>query len=270
MTRPILSALCAALLLGVPASALAATKVTEADYKTYRDLNYAEALFSARQMFLRADKAKVAAAQVELAKTWTASGWTRDQHSEVEMAISEVLSALSMLKSGEMTEADFREMTAEADPTTVATVRAHYEELQDTGDTQRAEKQVRDEIERERAGDPVTEAQLLGTWVFDVDATLEVMGLGGVGSAEVEKAKADIIARIGSPTYTFGPGNTMESRVKGPDGQEMVSKGVYRLDGMTIYMKAENSRREYDMRIGIRNGTLRMGSSFGLSVFVRK
>jgi hypothetical protein len=270
MTRSILSTLCAALLLGASVSAPAATKVTEADYRVYRELNYAEALFSARQMFLRADPAKVAAAKAELTKAWTASGWTRDQHSEVEMAISEVLSTLSMVKSGEMTEADFREMAADWEATTIATVRAHYDELQNTGDTERAEKQVREEIARERSGDPVTPEQLLGTWVFDVDATLAVMGLGQLNAPEREKLKADMLAQVGSPSYTFGPGNTVESRAKGADGQEAVSKGVYRLDGMTMFIKAEGLKREEDIQVGLRDGTLRMGRSFGLSVFVRK
>jgi hypothetical protein len=250
--------------------ARAALKVTEADFQTYRQLAYADQLLEARTMFLRAKPAKIAAARAEHDKTWSASGWTRDRHAEVSDALNEVLSNLSSAKSGDMSADDLKVALAECDPTTVATVRAHYDELENTNDSTRAEKQVREEIELDRAGDVVSEAQLQGTWVFDLEATVELMGLSDLGKTELEKMKADIVARVGSPSYTFGPGNTMESRVKGADGQERTDKGVYRLDSRSIFFKAEGSKREYDLQIGLRDGRLRLGKGFGLSVFVRK
>ncbi len=264
-----LFALIFAFLFGAVPRARAAVAVSETDLQTLRRLEYAEALCKARKMGARGDAAKVAAAEAELKQTWQDSGWTRDHYSEVDDAFGEVISNLRSLKNGEMTEGDFKSAMSESDPATVATARAHYEEMQTVRDSERAEKQVREELEQARRGEIPTAAQLQGTWVFDLDGTIDAMGeLFPI--PDREKFKADLAGKIGVSSYTFGPGDQIVSRAAGPDGKERADTGVYRLDGYKIFFKSPGGKREQQMEIGLRRGRLQMGTGFGVVVFTRK
>jgi hypothetical protein len=168
-----------------------------------------------------------------------------------------------------MTEGDFKSAMSESDPATVATARAHYEEMQTVRDSERAEKQVREELEQARRGEIPTAAQLQGTWVFDLDGTIDAMGeLFPI--PDREKFKADLAGKIGMSSYTFGPGDQIVSRATGPDGKERADTGVYRLDGYKIFFKSPGGKREQQMEIGLRHGKLQMGTGFGVVVFARK
>jgi hypothetical protein len=262
-------ALMFALLVGAGPQARAATAVSEADYQTLRRLDYAGALCKARKMYARGDATKIAAAEAELKKTWQESGWTRDQYSSASDAFGEVLGNLRSVKNGDMTEEDFKSTLSECDPTTVATVRAHSAEYENLRDSDQAEKQVREELEQARRGDVPTGAQLEGTWVLDLDGTIDAMS-EQFPVPDREKFKADLTPKIGSSSYTFGPGNQIVSRVTGPDGKERADTGVYRLDGHKIFFKSPGGKREQQMDIGLRKGKLQMGSGFGVVVFARK
>ena len=257
-----------ALLAGAGPQARAATAVSEADYQTLRRLDYAEALCKARKMYARGDATKIAAAEAELKKTWKDSGWTRDQYGSASDAFGEVLGNLRSVKNGDMTGEDFKSTLSECDPITVATVRAHFEEYEKLRDSDQAEKQVREELEQARRGDVPTEAQLQGTWVLDLDGTIDVMS-EQFPIPDREKFKADLAPKIGSSSYTFGPGNRIVSRVTGPDGKERADTGVYRLDGHKIFFKSPGGKREQQMDIGLRKGKLQMGTGFGVVVFAR-
>ena len=262
---------CAALALALPLAVVAAEKVTESDHATLRQLQYAEALGKARLMFARGDATKQAQAKAVLTQALQESGWNRERYDAVEEAVGDVMGNLRLNKSGDMSDADLKSALEDSDPTTVATVRAHYEELNKTNDSQRAEKQVRDEIQEEAAGVPPTRAQLEGTWVYDPDASIDAM-LGGMATAEDKaKLKATIAAKVGSPEYTFGPGDSVVSRSRDSAGNAVVFKGVYRLDGRKIFFKNEGSKREESLSAGLRNGKLQLGmGGLGYSVFSRK
>ena len=262
-------ALIFAFLLGAVPRARAAVAVSETDFQTLRRLEYAEALCKARKMWARGDAAKIAAAEAELKQTWQDSGWTRDHSSEVDDAVGEVISNLRSLKNGEATEDDFKSAMSESDPATVATARAHYEEMQTVRDSERAEKQVREELEQARRGEIPTAAQLQGAWVFDLDGTIDAMN-ESFPVPDRDEFKAKLAPKIGSPSYAFGPGDQVVSRALGPDGKERADTGVYRLDGHKIFFKSPGGRNELEMDIGLRHGKLQMGTGFGIVVFARK
>ena len=243
--------------------------VTEADYQTLRRMEYAEALCKARKMWARGDAEKIAAAEAGLKKSWQESGWTREHFDEVSDALGMVTGAIRSLKNGESTQADFDATVTESDPVTVATARAHFDEMENARDADKAEKQVRDELEAARRGDIPTEAQLQGTWVFDIDGTFDAMS-EMMPLPDREKFKADLAAKIGTPSYTFGPGDRVVSRATGLDGKERADTGAYRLDGHTIFFKSPGSAREQHLEIGLRRGKLQMGTGFGVVVFARK
>jgi hypothetical protein len=272
MIRHLLSVFCASFLFGFAGPlASAATQVTEGDLQMYRDLEYATRLFEVRKMWARRDAGKIGAAQAELDAAWRESGWTRERFDEVYDAVGQVLSNIRAARSGDISEDDLKSALAEQHPTTVAAVRARFDELEAADDSGRAEKQVRDEIARERAGAPPTPAQLQGTWVYDIDATVEAMGLAGLfGGAELAKLKADTLEKSGNPSYTFGPGDAMESRVKAAGGTERIDKGFFRIEGDKIYMRAADSKREHEMQIGIRQGRLVMGTGTISAVFIKQ
>lgn len=248
--------------------ALAGAKVTESDYKTYVKLEYEKALCDARKMFARRDPLKLAEAEAALAKAWKESGWTDQRFGEVEESLGEVVSNLNLAKNGELSQEDLKTALSEADPTTVATAKQHFEDLNNTNYGSRAEKQVREEIAAEKNGTPPTDAQIQGSWEFDVDATIDWL-MPGMTGPEKDKIKTDMAGKMGRVIYTFGPGNAVEVRGPAPDGKEKVEHSTYRLDGNRIFFKTGQTH-ESDLKIGMRNGKLQMGLSFGMAVFTKK
>ena len=80
----------------------------------------------------------------------------------------------------------------------------------------------------------------------------------------------EIFAKIGKPSYAFGPGGRVEVRSQGSDGKEKVELALFRLDGATVYFKAEGRTREDSLKAGIRQGKLILGTGFGMVAFSRK
>jgi hypothetical protein len=259
------------LALALPLAVAAAEKVTESDYAKLRKLQYAKALVNVREEWSHGDKAKQAQAKAGWEQALKETGWNDDTFSRADEAVGEVMGNLQSNKSGDLSDDDLKQTLAESDPTTVATVRAHYAELSNSKDSSQAEQQVRDEIQQEAAGVPPTRAQLEGTWVFDSDATIDAM-LGGLATAEDKaKMKADMLAKVGTSEFTFGPGDLIISRTRDSAGGEKVDRAAYRLDGRKVFIKGGESRREYDLTIGLRNGRLQLGmGGLGFSVFSRK
>lgn len=247
----------------------AATKVTEADFKIFRAVQYAEALREARVMWARGDQAKRDAAAALPAAALREAGWTQERYDEVSEVLSEITSALRSAKDGEITDSDLTAALASHDATTVATARAHFAEIERPDDSQRAEKQVRDEIEAERMGEPPSAAQLAGTWVFDPEATVVLM-LGSATGEDGRKLVADLTAKVGPVAYVFGAGGRVTVHGRGPEGREMDESCAYRLDGATIVFSSEIRQREERLKAGLRNGKLLLGSSFGTIVLSRK
>jgi hypothetical protein len=247
----------------------AATKVSEADFKIYRAVQYAEALRDARVMWARGDQAKREAAAALPKSALRDAGWTEERYGEVAEAVSEIHSALQSAKDGELTDSDLAATLAVHDATTVATVRAHFAEIQRNDDSQRADKQVRDEIEAERTGVPPTAAQLAGTWVFDAEASVELM-LGGAPGEEGRKLVAELKAKFEGTTYVFAPGGRVTVRSRGADGREVEESCDYRLDGAVIIFTSETRKREDRLKAGLRNGKLHLGYSFGMIALSRK
>jgi hypothetical protein len=128
---------------------------------------------------------------------------------------------------------------------------------------------VRDEIEAERMGEPPTGAQLAGAWVFDPEATVVVM-LGSASGEDGRKLVADLTAKVGGTSYSFGPGGRVTVRSRGADGREVEESCDYRLDGATIVFTSETRKREDRLKAGMRNGKLLLGSSFGTIALSRK
>ncbi|PTY03772.1 hypothetical protein DB347_21315 [Opitutaceae bacterium EW11] len=247
----------------------AATKVTENDYQKYVKLEYAQALFNARKTWSRQNPDLLVVANAELAKAWKDSGWSKEEYGQVEEVLGEVSSSIRSAKDGEISEEDLKAALGECDSATVATVRTHYDDLNNRNSSAAAEKQVREELQRERAGVPPSESEIRGTWVFDCDATIDWM-MPGMKGPEVEKLKNEMTAKVGTPVYIFGPGASVEVRSKGTDGAEKVEKATYRIEGDKIYFRSPDGRREDHLQIGMRKGKLQMGLSFGMSVFSRK
>ncbi len=248
----------------------AATSVSEADFQKLRSLQYGEEVRDAWRMLSRAKPTRVAAAEADFERVKAATGWSDEQREEIETAIEEVRYALRSAKDGEISAAELKETLAQCDPVTVATVKAHLEEIESANDSQRAEVFVREEIARERAGAVPTPAQLEGRWTFDPDATITEM-LGGLASEEIRATiKKQIESSAGRPSYTFGPGQTVEVRSKGADGAETLQRANYRIDGHTMFFKAEGREREEKLQVGLRDGRLLLGVGTAMSVFSRE
>ncbi len=246
-----------------------ADPVTESDYQKLRAVQEGEAVRDAWRQLSRAKPDRIQKAEQELAQLKASTGWSEDERRAIEAALEDVRWTIQSQTEGAITEEELKDRLAQFDPTTVATAQAHLAELEEGVDRDRAEKFVRDEIARERAGAEPTPAALEGRWVFDVDATIREI-LGSLATAETAKSlKAQLETSVGTPEYTFGPGATVEVRSKGPDGTDKVDRGTYRLDGHTIYFKAEGRRREEKLTAGLRDGMLLMGVGSARTVFTR-
>lgn len=255
----------AALVSLAPLQAAAAVKVTESDLATLQKIRYAKALAGARRLYARGDKAKLAAAEAEAKGAAQAAGWSDERFGQVNDAVGALQGVLEQIKRGEVAESDLDSQLEEPpDPVTVATVRAHLDELSQ-GLSQKAEQQVRAEAEAERRGAPPTAAQLQGTWTIDFDATVELIGGSLIAGEERAKLIRKMRDATGEASYTFGPGSAVVTRSK--RGEE---KGTYRVEGSQIFFRNPATKREEKLDVGMRNGKLQMGMGVGLTVFSRR
>lgn len=243
------------------------TKVTEADYQTFQKLRYSHELARTRKMFSRGDDAKEAAAEAELAKALGDAGWTAERYQSIEETIDAVTSDLQMLDSEE--EREMAKESLEAmDKTTVETVKAHLKDPNgDDALSKRAMEQIREEKELAKRGEPVDAAKLEGTWVADIEATAEV-NTQDYGP-ELKQQMAETLRKtLPKSSYVFGPGDRIEA-ITEQAGANRHEKGTYRVEGTNIIMKADGRSREYELKAGMKDGTLRIGMMGIYTVFKR-
>ncbi len=235
---------------------------TEGQYAAYSTLRLANAVVEEKRMFAHSDKAKKDAIAAEFAKACADVGWTKDRFEKVDEAVGSALSALD----------DPENAGDEVTKTTLATVKAHREELANTDALRQRARQVMQEQELvAKRGAPPTPAQLAGTWVFDFDATVDAMA-AGMGEDLKKSARDGLAKSMTAATYTFGPGDRLVATVERPGVPPETQEGTYGLNGSTLTVKARmGSRvREDNLSIGIKDGTLRIGMMGFYSVFRRK
>lgn len=263
------------ILLGLPTPAPAQEegdppppKITEADYATYRKLEDARALAESRSVF---DARNAAKHRADVERAFKAAGWTEQRFDEVGAELSSVGGTLYDAREGSLAPEDVKEMLAGHDPVTIATARAHAEEIvRGTDASQRADEQVRRELSDAAAGKPPTAAQLAGTWVPDVEATFRGM-LGDLAEGPMmTEGKKQLEKDLAGTSYVFGPGDVIVSTAAGADGKLQVSRGTFRLDGHRIWFRAGGSKREYKLDAGLRDGRLVLGLGMTSVVYRRK
>lgn len=267
-----LSGLCALMLL-FSWTAMAqdlAVKVTESDFNTYYKLRYSEELFRTREMFAHGDGAKKKFDIDEFDKAIADSGWTREKYEGVSTALGDASQALGMMKDPEQIDAA-KETLASLDKVTVETAKTHQKEIDDGEPLrQRAMKQIQADADAAVRGENLTTDKLEGKWLSDIEATVE-LNTQKFGGEELKKTmRESLLQTMPEATYVFGPGDKMESIVKRGDGTIQNSKGTYRIDGDTLFLKAEGRRREYDIKAGIKDGTLRLGMMGAYTVLKRE
>src|SRR5205823_4509435 len=97
--------------------------------------------------------------------------------------------------------------------------------------------------EKEAARTPPDPAKLPGTWLIDYDGTVAQMVPdlpADVGGEIAEKLKKE----MGLVSYTFGPGDAIESRMEPTGKPPRVEKGTYRLEGKKLFIRSEGSKKE--------------------------
>lgn len=253
--------------LAMPAFAqdYAGVKVSEADYAAYQKIRYAQALAEKRAMYDRANKAKYDAEKKAAVQS---AGWTQERFGQVEGALGELRGNEPPGGDGQ-NEKDWKALLSGYDQTTVATYRAHSAELRHDDTDARAEAEVRKERAEAQAGDAPTAAALQGTWIADIDATLDRMLGGNAGGELKEKMRKQVGASMEGNSYQFGPGDAIVATAKGPDGKVRVDKGTFRLDGRTVYFRSPGSKAEQSLQAGFSGGRLLLGVGM-MSVVYRK
>ena len=243
-----------------PAQEDAPVEFREADYAAYTTLRLAKAVAGEKLMFAH-DKAKQDPINAEFEKACAGLGWTPDRFEAVDGAVSAALSTI----------ADPENASEEVTKTTLATVKAHQKELENYGAvSQRAQQIVRDQAQAERRGTAPTPAQLAGTWIWDLDLTIDDVASGLDG--ELRKTLRDSMAKtLVAATYTFGPGNRLVAVNQRPGAAAETQEGSYRIDGnkLTIIARMGSRDREDQVDVGMKDGHLRIGMMGVYSVFRR-
>lgn len=238
-------------------------RLTEGDYADFTKLRLAKALVEEKSMFAHGNKEKQAAIDAQFDQVLAETGWTKDRFGEIDDAVGSILNVLGDPE---------QEMDPELDKTTIATVKAHRKELADyDGLQQRARQQVRDEQVLARRGRAPTAAEIAGTWVLNIERSVASVTEGTTD--ELTKNLADEYRKnLTVATYTFGPGNTVVAVNQRPGVPAETTKGTYRLEGSTLFVKARMGSRDREdgVEIGIRDGRLYIGMMGVYSVFDRK
>lgn len=245
-----------------------APKVTEADFPVYYKLAGAQARAEEQQTFAH-DQTKRDAITAEWNKALADAGWTQERFDSVNEAVGMAAGSLQQLEAGGEEAENAKSELAEQNSTTIATVKAHRKEL--AVDLRiKAAEDIRNEQAAARRGTPPTPSQLAGTWVLDIDATIDaaVRELPDSVKPEVrEKVRRETPAA----TYTFGPGNTIKTVIRRPGSTvDETSTGTYRLDGSKIYFQAQGRKGEDSLEIGMKNDQLRLGFMGVYSVLKRE
>lgn len=243
-------------------------KLTDGDVQSYLAIRYASAVAEEKLRLARRDADKQAAIEVERQKAFTDAGWTREQFEEVRDLIEQITSAL---RDADDADADVatagKQALAELDQDNVNLVRRHRAELE-ADDRKKAAKQVREEAAAAKRGTAPDAASLEGTWVLDLDLTVAAMSEGF--GEEMRKELREKMVSTPKTTFTFGPGGTIVTTMEDASGGVREEKGTYRLEGHTLFVKAEGRRREQQMEIGIKDENLQLGKFGMFSVYRRK
>jgi hypothetical protein len=238
-------------------------RLRESDYPTFCKLRLARAVAEEKGMFAHGNKAKQAAIEAQAAKALAEVGWSEERFGAVSAAVDSVLNNLADPE---------QELDPEIDKTTIATVKAHRQELQDTNALQQRARQIMvDEQTLERRGRAPTAAELNGKWVMNFDRTVASIA-DGMPAEIVKNAGDELRKHLTGATYTFGAGNTITAVNERPGVPPETSQGFYRLEGNTlvIIMKMGSRNREDKIDIGIKEGRLMIGMMGAYSVFERQ
>jgi hypothetical protein len=239
------------------------TKVTPADVAKYVQLREAEVLKEARSTLRRDARSKEKAEQ-DWAKALRAAGWSDEQYQKISEAVGMAASALrDSAQPGE--DGDNAKATlAEMDKGTVAAVKARLKDLQsDDALRQKADARAREEWEAERRGAPPTPAKLAGTWAFSLDATVDAIA-ADMGEEVKQKMRQEMSKTMRGATYTFGPGDKIESVTTAPDGSARTERGTYRVEGNKLFLKAERGKREHELTVGMKGDDTLLVGAFGV------
>jgi hypothetical protein len=247
-----------AFVFGLQAQDAPTLKVTESDYAVFANLRYANTLSRTRLSFAHSDDAKKAFAEKELQKAYEEAGWTPERYQEVNDALMAVPQFITSLDSGDPEEVSWaKESLSAMDPATVATSKAHARELNDSSALEtKAMAEMQNDVLREKRGDIPTAAQIQGHWVADLEATAK-LNADGLG-ADFEKKMLDSLKKnVYSASYTFGPGNKVETVTHQANGKTQTDKTTFRIADDKIWFKAGSS--EVSLEIGLKDGVLRIG-----------
>lgn len=225
--------------------------VTEADYATWSKLRMANAVVEAWKLY-RGTPEQQSKAAADRDQALAAAGWSSEK-------VNQIGQLLEQARVSVAPDAD-PEAAKELNPITAATARAHLDEIRKYP-SELAEAHVREEREKGAAGTPPSKSKLTGSWLVDLDATIDLMATG-LGAEAKSGIKAKIAGKLKGTKYVFGPGDAIES-----DSGGQVEKGTYRLDGGTLLVKREGSKRERAMQIGLNGGILVLGSGMAKMAF---
>ncbi|HTL52790.1 MAG TPA: hypothetical protein VL860_09470 [Planctomycetota bacterium] len=229
--------------------------ITEKDFTTYWKLRIAIHVHDDRKFKTR-DKDVLAQIEADLTQAFKDAGWDRTQYDRVRSDIENVASVVAdtQRKDDPEAAAGALENLKDYNATTVATVKAHTKELNDSVGEQ---KQIQEIIAKAETPSPIDPAKLPGTWVMDLDASCEVV-VPGAGEDFKKTFRENMAKQMKSSQYTFGPGNAIETKTVMADDKVQIEKGTFRCEGNVIFFQAEGSKREHKLTCVIKGDLLIM------------
>jgi hypothetical protein len=242
-------------------TAFAGQKLTDADLAVLVKLVDAKAMSEVKSQFAHDPQARAEAKQI-LTKALSEAGWTQERYSSAMGEVEEILGVLHNIEHDKQYEADYRRALAEEhDADTVARVKARLAELDSGAANKRAEQRLRDEKTLAATGKPVTQADIQGTWLFDLEASLaHVSATMGLPMEALGPMRTALEKNKGT-SYSF-KGNTIE--VKGLQNE----KGSYRLDGKDLVII--DGKREHKIQIGLKAADQLVFSMMGVGTVYKK
>jgi hypothetical protein len=254
--------LAAALALAMAAPVRAAgPALTEADLATFARLQDAKALGEVRRSSLRSTARPKGNAEHEQALR--EAGWTAQRYDAVSGEVEAITGTLDAAESEPELAEDYRRQLAEEhDAATVARVRAQRAALDWDQARERAEKRVREEQAEAATGRRVSVAELQGSWVFDLEASLaHVQATTLLPAPAVQELRTSLEPNRGT-TYAFA-GDAVEVR----GGARGDAKGTFRVEGRDLVIF--DGRRESRLQVGLKGPDLVI-SMFGVGTVYRR
>lgn len=251
-----------AIVLLVTSTAFAAgKKLTDADITVLARLVDAKATAEFQGQRARDPKARAEAKQ-GVDKALAEVGWTKERYSEAMGEAEEILGILFNIENDKEFAADYqKQLVQEHDADTVARVKARKAELDSSAASRRAEQRWRDEKKLAATGKPVTQADIQGTWMFDLELSLaHVSSTMGVPTEALGAMRTALEKNKGT-SYSF-KGNAIE--VKGVANE----KGTYRIDGKDLVII--DGKREHRIQIGLKSADQLVFSMMGVGTVYKK